>query len=587
MASTLSIGTSALLTAQGGLSTTSHNISNVNTDGYSRQRIEQGTRIPEYNGAYYLGTGVDITSVTRLYDSFLADQVRLYTSQEQQYSTFTSFSKQVDDLLGTQELSLSAGLESFFDSVQAVADDPTSIAARQVMLSEAGIIVNRFNVLDEQLRSINDQINVSLDTTVKDINSLTQAIADINQAIVQADGAPGVPPNDLLDRRDNLVNQLSELVSVSTVEQSNGSLNVFIGTGQPIVVGSTVTKLSTFPDPADATQLLIGLGPNQVNVTNQLTGGAIGGLITVRRDVIEPARNEIDALAAGLINVFNEQHQIGITLDGNAGGNFFEPADPLLPPEQNAANIRLAISSPRDIAVAFPVSVSTSVTNGGTGTLSVTDIDGSDPAFNAVNTLRPNSSLTLSYNAGVYTVDFNNSLASFAYDPAIDSGKTFDLAGLTYVPGLVAPELPPLTIQLTGTPVNGDTFTISNSVSGGVFNAVGDNRNALALADLQIDKTLNALDANGNPVAGAPTLSFGDAYGILVANVATRTKQAEVGQEAQKALLGQTVRRFDEVSGVNLDEEAANLIKYQQSYQAAAQIITVSNTIFETLISSF
>lgn len=580
MASTLSIGTSGLLAAQGGLSTTSHNISNVNTDGYSRQRIEQGTRIPEYNGGFYLGTGTEITAVERMYDSFLADQVRLFTSQEQQFSTFTTFSKQVDDLLGSQELSLSSGLDSFFDSVQAVADDPTSIPARQVMLSEAGTLTERFNTLDSQLRSFNDQINTNLSATVKDINSLTASIAEMNQAIAEADGAPGVPPNDLLDKRDQLINQLSKLVTVSTVEQSNGSVNVFIGTGQPIVVGNTSTQLSTFADPSDTTRLLVGLGPNQVNVTQQLSGGQIGGLISVRRDIIEPTRNEIDALAAGLINVFNEQHQIGITLDGNAGGNFFQPVDPTL---QNAGNIRLGISDPRDIAIAFPVSVTSNTQNSGTASLSVESIDGSvvtDP----INTLGA-AGLQFSYDstAGAYTVTDGTSTVTLPYNPATDSGKSFDLS-TQLSPSLTPP--PPITIKLSGTPVNGDSFTLANSASGG-FSSVGDNRNALALADLQISKTLSALDANGNPVAGPPTRSFGDAYGSLVANVATKTKQADASQETQKSLLDQTTKRFDQVSGVNLDEEAANLIKYQQSYQAAAQIITVSNTIFDTLLSSF
>lgn len=578
MASTLSIGTSGLLTAQSGLSTTSHNISNVNTEGYSRQRIEQGTRIPEFNGGFYLGTGVEVTAVERLYDSFLSDQVRLFTSQEQQFSTLTTFSKQVDDLLGSQELSLSAGLDSFFDSVQAVADDPTSIPARQVMLSEAGTLTERFNTIDSQLRSFNQQVNTNLDATVKDINSLTAGIAELNQAIAEADGAPGVPPNDLLDKRDQLVNKLSELVTVSTVEQSNGSLNVFIGTGQPVVVGNSTTELSTFPDPSDTTRLLIGFGPNQVNVTQQLTGGQIGGLISARRDVIDPARNEIDALAAGLINVFNEQHQIGITLDGNAGGNFFQPDDTS---PQNAGSISLGISDPRDIAIAFPVSVNTNNTNTGTASLNVEAIDGSAAGFNAVNTLAANVSLSYDDANSRYDISYNGETLTLNYDPATDSGKTFDLSTLGFSSDL------PLTVTLTGTPGDGDAFTLANSVNGGSFNGVGDNRNALALGELQISKTLNALDANGNPVAGPPTRSFGDAYGSLVANVATKTKQAEASQETQKSLLDQTTKRFDQVSGVNLDEEAANLIKYQQSYQAAAQIITVSNTVFETLISSF
>ncbi|WP_438971703.1 flagellar hook-associated protein FlgK [Methylophaga sp.] len=582
MASTLSIGTSALLTAQGGLSTTSHNISNVNTEGYSRQRIEQSTRIPEYNGNQYFGTGVQIDDVRRLFDTFLSDQVRLFTAQEEQFDTFNTFASQVEDLLASDSLSLSNGLESFFDSVQAVADDPTSIAARQVMLTEADTLANRFNTIDTQLDSFNSQVNLSLQSNVNDANSLIQGIAELNVAILEAEGGSGASPNDLLDRRDKLINDLSELVSVKTVEQSNGSMNVFIGTGQPVVVGSSTNKLSTIFDPNDSSRLQVALGQNQVDITEQVTGGKLGGLLRVRAEVIDVTRAEIDTLAASIIENFNNQHTTGLTLDGNAGANFFAPADPAGIPAPDAGTIRLAVTDPRNIAVAFPVQLGSISGNAGTGTLTVDSIDSSGVGFDATSTL--NNPLTFSFDntTNTYTVTYGaGNTATLSYDPATDSGKTFDLANLTSPPNTPFPgALPPLTITLEGVPANGDSFVINNSTAGG-FNGFGDNRNALALAELQVAKTMKP---NGS---GNPTQSFGDAYGILVANVATRTKQAQVGQETQQGLLDQTKSRFDSVSGVNLDEEAASLIKYQQTYQAAAQIITVSNTIFDTLINSF
>lgn len=575
--SILNIGTSALLTTQGALATTSHNISNVNTDGYNRQRVEQGTRIPDFNGGYYTGTGVQIDSVQRLFDQFLADQVRLFTSQQQQLETFTSFSKQLSDLLGSESLSLSSGMDSFFDAAQAVADDPTSIAARQVMLTEAQTLADRFNTIDTQLTSANNQINLNLDAAVKDINTLAQGIADINLAIAEADGAPGVPPNDLLDQRDKLINDLSKLVSVSVVEQSNGVFNVFIGSGQPLVTGSTLNRLTTVADPSDPTRLQIAYGANQVNISNQLNGGKVGGLLSVRKDVIDAARTEIDALAAGLADAINQQHRVGLTLDGNAGGNLFSVPNPLPAdwPKGAAGAIAVAVSNPRDLAVAFPVAVQTTLNNQGTGSLTVDAVDGSDPAFNAASVLTGNVTLSFDASTNQYTVSYDGDSAVLAYNPATDSGRTFDLNTLGLASDL------PLSITLQGVPQTGDNFTISNNFNGGSFTATGDNRNALALAELQVSKTLDP----GN--TGTPTQTFGDAYGSLVANVATRAKQAEAGQAAQQGLLDQTKARYDAISGVNLDEEAANLIKYQQSYQAAAQIITVSNTIFDTLINSF
>jgi len=591
--SMLNIGTSALLTTQGALSTTSHNISNVNTDGYNRQRVEQGTRIPDFEGGHYIGSGVSITSIERMFDNFLSEQVRTFTSQEQQLDTFSTFARQVDDLLGSPELSLSSGLQGFFDAVQDVADDPTSIPARQVMLTEADTLAQRFNTLDTQLDSYNQQVNLNLDTAVKEVNLLSKGIAELNQVIVEASAGSNGTPNDLLDQRDQLINELSAYVSVSVIQQDNGAQNVFIGNGQALVVGQSTVSLSIVPNATDTSRSEIGYGPGGINISAQLTGGSIGGLLTVRQEVIDPARAEIDALAAGMVSTINAQHAVGLTLSGNAGGNFFEPQVPVPPataPVPDAGNIRLALTDPRDIAVAFPISTTTGATNTGTALLEVNAVDGSDPSFNATSALV--STLTFTYDSAnkeyIVGYDGDTTTTRIKYDPVTDSGKVFDLSALSVPPHTDFPgaNTPPLTITLNGVPADTDDFSLTNSATGG-FAAVGDNRNALALAELQVTKTLTALDpVTGLPVGGPPTQSFGDSYGILVANVATRTHQADVGQRTQQGLLDQTNLRYESVSGVNLDEEAANLIKFQQAYQAASQIITVSNTVFNSLINA-
>jgi flagellar hook-associated protein 1 FlgK len=567
--SMLNIGTSALLTTQASLSTTSHNISNVNTDGYSRQRVTQGTQTPNFEGGYYIGSGVTVNSVERIFDSFLSDQVRIFTSQEKSFDTFSTFARQVDDLLGAPELSLSSGLQGFFDAVQDVADDPTSIPARQVMLTEADTLAKRFNTLDTQLNAFNEQVNLGLDNAVKDVNIISQGIADLNQAITEASGGAGIPPNDLLDQRDQLINQLSGYISVSTNVQSNGAVNVFIGNGQALVVGQSAIALKIITNPLDSTRSEVGYGPSNINVSAQLTGGSIGGLLNVRQEVIDPARSEIDALAAGMIDTINAQHTVGLTLDGNTGGNFFEPTDALV---QDAGSIRIAITNPRDIAVAFPVSTTTNINNSGTAQLNVTKVSSLvDPA----NAQALASDVQFSFASNQYTVTYQGETAIIPFTPGVDSGKSYDLSLLSFTGGITAPDIK---ITLSGVPANNDSFMVSNSNNGG-FTAVGDNRNALALGQLQIAKTLNQVN-------GVATRSFGDAYGILVANVATRTHQADVGQQTQKGLLDQTNLRYESVSGVNLDEEAANLIKFQQAYQAASQIITVSNTVFNSLMSA-
>jgi len=571
--SMLNIGRTALATSQAALSTTSHNIANVNTDGYNRQRIEQSTNMPISSGGQFIGSGVQVDSVQRIFDSFLSEQVRSFTSQEQQLDTFSKFAKQVDDLLGSPQLSLSEGFQGFFDAVQSLADDPTSTSARQVMLTEADILAKRFNTLDTQLDAYNDQVNLGIESSVDDINLLSKDIADLNKAIIATSASNNASPNDLLDQRDQLINELSSLVSVSVIKEANGAHSVMIGNGQALVTGTSFASLDTVPNATDTTKLEITYGSGGINISSQITGGQLGGLLSVREDVIDPARTEIDALAAGMVTTINAQHTVGITLDGNAGGNFFEPTGALAP---DAGNIRLAITDPRDIAVASAVTTTTSAANTGTAAITLNSVDGTAVGFDALTAL--NTALTFSYDAAAktYTVNYAGDTATISYDPATDSGKSIDLSALgaphTDFTGATKP---PLTITLSGVPADTDSFTMTNSTSGG-FSSVGDNRNALALAELQVTKVLNG-----------GTQTYDDSYGKLVANVATRTHQADVGQQTQQGLLDQTNASYQSVSGVNLDEEAADLIKYQQAYQAASQIITVSNTIFNSLINAF
>ena len=570
MTDLLNLGTTALSATQTALSTTSHNISNINTEGYSRQRAEFATHPANFEGGFYVGSGVNISTVERMFDNFLAVQVRVYTSQEAQLDTFNQFARQLDDLLSTPELSVSKGMEDFFNAVHEVANDPTSIPARQVMLSQAEIFTSRLNTLDQQLESFKDQVNSGLDVIVKDINVMSKSISNLNQAIIDASGGGAVPPNDLLDQRDQILNELSALVSVDTTVQDDGSINVFIGNGQALVVGNTQLDLSLIPNPTDPLQQDIGYGASQINVTKQITGGQIGGLLSVRSDVILSAQTELDNMAAGVASVFNEQHQKGITLSGSLGGEFFTvPTIGTV----DAGNIRVALTDARDIAVGLPVSIQNNVANAGTGQIEIKSVDGTTP-FSGVPPTYPSTNLSFSFDGTNYTITDNltTETASFAYDPSSQSGLTVDLASLVWSGGTP----PDLTVTISGVPQVTDTFALQSVDLTGI--AVGDNRNALAMADIQTSKTL---DPNGT---GSNTHSFGDVLGVLVANVATRTHQSEAGQKTQQGLLDQTKLRYETVSGVNLDEEAANLIKFQQAYQAAAQIIKTANTIFDTLL---
>jgi flagellar hook-associated protein 1 FlgK len=456
--SLLGIGTTALTAAQTSLATTSHNISNVNTEGYSRQRAEFGAYSPDFNGVHYLGNGVNVLGVERAYDEFLAYQVRAYTSSSQKQNTFLSFSKQVDELLSSDSTGLDKGMKDLFNAAHEVSNDPTSIAARQSLLSQAELLSNRFNTIDKQLQQIDAQLDNSLATTVDTINEISKGIAKLNETISVLTKSSGAVPNDLLDQRDQLVNRLSGLANLQVVKEDNGAYNVFIGNGQALVVGNSRIELSTINDTSTTPpRLAVGYGPSNINITSELSGGKIGGILQVRTDVIDATRSELDQLAQAIVTSFNTVQTAGVDLAGTAGTNIFDPAG------TTAGTISVIMTDPRLIAAS-------STTNPG----------------------------------------------------------------------------------------------------------VANNQNALAMAKLQSDKTMSG-----------GTLSFAESYNKTVSTVATKTMQADVGQQTQAGLLNQVKLRFDSVSGVNLDEEAANLIKFQQSYQAASQIISVSNTVFNALINAF
>jgi flagellar hook-associated protein 1 FlgK len=557
--SLLTTGVSALNTSQTSLATAGHNISNVNTEGYSRQRVNQSTLPPNFQGANYVGSGVSVSSIERLYDEFLAIQVRTFTSQQAQHESFAKVAGQISTVLGSSASSLSGGLESFFNAANGVANDPTSIAARQVLLSEGESLVNRFRTLDNQLAQIDSQLDGQLAASLDEVNLIAKGIAGLNQAIIDLSSSSGGQPNDLLDQRDELINRLAEYVSVNTIEEDIGSVSVFIGTGQGLVIGTTQTDLKAITDlSTDPARLGIGYGSNSIDISAQISGGSLGGILQVRGDVIDVARNELNALATAFIDNVNTIHQQGVTLDGSVGGNLFGP----IPPSTlvaDAGSIFVAVTDPRDVAAAFPASVTTSSNTSGTGTVEITSIDTSPPL--TLPLFGAGDEIQFIYNdtTNEYAVTDGVNVTTITYDPAVDSGKTFNLT--TPFVGL--------TVKLSGVPADADQFTIGNNT------AVGDNRNALALANFRTEKIL-----------GSGTQSLADAYDILIADVASRTNRAEINKQAQQGLLGQLQARFDSISGVNLDEEAANLIRYQQAFQAASQIITVSNTIFNSLLSA-
>jgi len=635
VADILNVGTSALLSLQRAITTTGHNIANVNTEGYSRQRVNFETLIPQLSGGSYIGSGVNAASIERIYDQFLTSEVRSRTTSQNGFQAFSELSSRLDSLLADPDVGLSPTLESFFGALQDVANNPGSLPERQVLLGEAEVLADRFHYLDSNFRSLESELNARIETSVSDINSLARSIAELNEQVVRATAAGGgAPPNDLLDSRDQLITQLSEKIGVTTVAQSDGSINVMVGNGQALVVGFSAQQLQTFDNPYDGTQTLVGIASLSGSVTDLgrfLSGGELGAALNFREQVLDPARNQLGLVAIGITATFNEQHQLGVDLDGQPGGDFFLPlsatytANPnnsglssmsvaisdataltgddyslrydsgqwtltnlstkvsqtgagpfavdgltvsvagapvngdaflIQPTRQGATLFEVVLNRAEDFAGASPLRSQEILTN--IGSASIDDL-----TVNDASALPLASQVTLTFNpdalgAGIPGFDVTGIAGGpLAYDPTSESnGKSFSLGGFEFT--------------LSGDPQAGDELIIENNLNGS-----GDNRNALALAGLQ---TTNLLHGG--------TASYQDAYGGLVAGVAVKTRQAQAGANTEQVLLNQSVSARDSVSGVNLDEEAANLIRYQQAYQAAAQVIAVANEMFQVLLNA-
>jgi len=638
---------SGLLAFQRGLAVTGHNVANATTAGYSRQRVDLVTRPPTPSGDGFIGNGVAVNTVERVVNDFITSQLNAATANNSSLQAFYRLASQVDNLLADPQAGLAPGLQTFFDAVSGVANDPASVPARQVLLAEAQALTDRFHYIDQRVEELRSRTNTQIGNSVNEINAFASGIADLNrQILLFASGGTGQPANDLLDQRDELVRKLSERVAVTTSLQDDGALNVFIGSGQTLVIGSNATGLTAANNPYDPTrkEIAITTGPVTSIVSDLLRGGGtLGGVLAFRDEVLDPTQNTLGRTAIALADTFNAQHRLGQDLSGALGGDFFNaidnisprvlstsagvvdanvtdsgaltvsdyrldfaggnysltrlsdnavvygpnaafPAGPIdglsftlagvpaagsswliQPTRTGARDIALALSNASRIAAAAPLrsaettnasGVPTNVGSGSIGAGTVTNTTGLPLAGNITLTFNPNAG-----GAGVPGfVVAGGPATPILYNPATQS------AGVSYT----FPNHGGFTFTISGVPQSGDSFVVSNN-SGGT----GDNRNALTLAGL---RDRGVLDGGSTSLTAS--------YGQLVVNTGATTHRVDISRNAQQTLLNNVVAERESVSGVNLDEEAANLLRFQQAYQAAAQMIGVTDTIFQTLLGA-
>jgi flagellar hook-associated protein 1 FlgK len=677
--SLLNIGMSGLAASQSSLSVTGNNIANVDTAGYSRQQTVQSTKASQQFGNVFIGTGTTLADVRRVYNSYLDAQLRTATSLNSEASAYQAQATPLDATLSDTNTGLTGVLQKFFTSMQGVSSSATDDTSRQSVLTGAQALSNRFNTIAKQLNDQNTTLNGSLSDMATQVNKLATSIASLNQKIGEVSTSGG-QPNDLLDNRNEAVRQLSELVGAQVVERGT-SYDIYVGSGQPLVIGNTTNTLGTVPSKDDPSRMALQMdrGSSTIDITSVVSGGEIGGLLTYRKEVLDPSLNELGRVALVMADQINSQQAQGIDKNGEFGAAIFNNINsaalisqrsigqagnsagsgnldvtikdtgklttsdyqvtfstatdytvkrsdgtamgafstlttppPVIdgfslslnggalsagdsfkvtPTRGAAASIQTVLTDPKKIAAAAPLSgvASSKATGTYTQPTLTSTLDIYSPAAQA------DMQTGLKYSTPVKVTFGSPSGGSQTYSLSDAQGNP--LGGGTIVPGqnntlnLTVPMIdasgnpimggaPPVqktfTVQTTvgGSPANGESFSISLTGA-----ASSDNRNAQALVGLQTKQTVDTGSASKG-------ISLTDAYNTLVTNVGTKAAQGKSDSAATTAILAQAKGARDSLSGVDLDEETGNLVKYQQYYTASSQIIKAAQEIFSTLINS-
>jgi len=619
------ISVSALQAFQQAINVTSNNVANASTPGYDRETVNLTEAIPQSNGAATIGAGVVVSGIDRAFSQAAANQLNTSQSSLGQLNALQSYANQIDNLFGTTAGGLSTALQNFYSAFSDVATNPTSTASRQALLGQAQSVASSFQNASGELNSLNTDVNSRITADVTQINSIAKAISTLNNQIVTGTAQNGgQQPNELLDQRDQLVSSLSQLVNISTTTDTNGALNVFVGNGQPLVLQGQVTGLTTVANQFNATQLEIGNTASSAVISSNITGGDLGGLLSARSQVINPALNSLGQIATALSQTVNSQQAQGLDLSGKLGAPLFSVGTPLATGSaRNTDAVTASVTvtglgalTSNDYVLSFVGGVpkltnssdGTSVTPAGAGTvaspytsagisivLSGTPANGDQFLVQPTATAAGSLKVVLSNPSQIAAAGAVKTAAAGTNTGAatISSGTVTNSAN----PNLLAPVTiaftspttytvnagPPQTyasggninfdgwqVQISGTPANGDSFTVSSNAGG-----TGDNRNALAAANAQNVGVLQ----NG-------TTSITGGVSALITGLGSQTQQINTAQAAQSAVNAQALSSVQSTSGVNLDEEAASLLQWQQAYQAAAQALNIGNSLFTSLLNA-
>ncbi len=650
----MQIGTRALFANYAALQTTGHNIANANTEGYSRQSLELETAGGQFTGAGFFGKGVNVTTVSRAHNEFLTREAMAAQAQSSADEVRAAQLKQLEPVFATGESGIGYAAGEFLNAFVDVASRPQDLAARQVVLARAGDVASRFRAAGEQIEALQAGVTSEIKAAVTTVNSLAARVADLNGQITLVRGS-GHQPNDLLDQRDKLIGEIASYVKITTIAAEDGSVNLFVGGGQRLVLGGEAAKLAAVPDEFNPNRMQLGLTDASGTYPmpeSLVTGGSIAGLMRFQNNDLEDARNLLGQMAQALAATVNEQQALGLDLrqPAGTGSPIFSTGSPVVRPSTDNAmsgsvpvasyidgtgarvpsvglsivdatqlrasayevrpdastagnylvtrlsdgqqvsvasgatidgfqldvvaplpaandrfllqpvgmaglNMQRVLDDPRGIAAAAPVTASLGVNN--TGTASIASLEAVSTTLDPQLT----ASLTFTSNTGAYDWELRdattNALVSNG-SGAWTAGQAISLNGWE--------------LNLNGVPSTGDTLTVQRTAQPSTNNG-----NARALAALRDMRMVGvASDSAG--------VTLTDAYADAMTTMGVRVQGARTSAGISASALQGAQAAVSEETGVNLDEEAARLIQYQQSYQAAARMLQVAQQVMETLL---
>jgi flagellar hook-associated protein 1 FlgK len=538
--SIFNIGRLSLLANQRALAVTSQNIANVNTPGYTRQDAVLETNVPSDSLPGQLGTGVRVAEIRRIFDQFIQDQLTAEQSSLGRLDVEEGILGRVEGVFNDSEgTGLSQSLSEFFSALHDLANNPQGLSERAALLERARSLAGQFVMTDRQLQQIRTDLNSEVQGVVSEINTLATQIADLNGQIRFTE-ISGQHANDLRDERERLLSELAEKIDIHTVESNLGEVSVFVGGGK-LLIESQAYALRAAPDADNSgfVNIAFDLGNGTTDITSTLQNGRLKGLIDLRDTLLPSYINELDQLAAAIVNEVNQQHRVGFGLDGSTGVDFFSPLAP---------------------------TVSGSSDNTGSAVVGATV---NNPALLTLD------SYQLTFSGGNYTIQNTRTGASTTAAYADPTTVTFE----------------GIQIAMSGAPANGDLFEIRahQGMAGSMAVSVidrnqiaasstlaglpGNNSNALLLAQLQ--------EAS---VSGLGSATFQDFYARLVGEIGARSQKAQRSLSAERIISEQLTNQREEISGVSLDEETTNLIKFQRAFEASARLISVADELLQTIL---